>query len=58
MCWDGFAKLDSSIFVLPSVSTLIPKGKFTVAFCETCLYLESSVKQIKIDYSKCVHSLS
>ncbi|KAK8796799.1 hypothetical protein WA588_000925, partial [Blastocystis sp. NMH] len=41
----------SSIFVLPNVSMLIPKGKFTVAFCETCLYLESSVKQIKIDYS-------
>lgn len=35
---------------------LIPKGKFTVAFCETCLYLESSVKQIKIDYSKYVCS--
>lgn len=32
---------------------LIPKGRFTVAFCETCLYLESSVKQIKIEYSKC-----
>ena len=48
--WRSF--LDSAFFVIPNVSAMVPKGKYTIAFCNKCFYLDSSAKQIRIDYSK------
>ena len=38
--------------MIPNVSAMVPKGKYTVAFCNTCFYLDSTSKQIRVDYNK------
>ena len=48
--WRSF--VDSAFFVMPNVSVMVPKGKYTVAFCDKCLYLDSTSKQMRVDYNK------
>ena len=36
---------------MTNVSAMVPKGKFSIAFCDTCFYLDASSRQIRIDYS-------
>lgn len=44
--------VDDAFFVMTNISAMVPKGKFSIAFCDTCFYLDSSSRQIRIDYSK------
>ncbi|KAK8801326.1 hypothetical protein WA171_004472 [Blastocystis sp. BT1] len=40
-----------AFFVLPSITGMVPKGKYLVAFCDSCFYLDSPSRQIKIEYN-------
>ena len=44
--------VDIAFFVLPSITGMVPKGKYLVAFCDSCFYLDSPSRQIKIEYNK------
>ena len=44
--------VDTPFFTLPNISVAIPKGKYTIAFCDDCFYLDSTSKQLRIDYTK------
>lgn len=48
----------AAFFVLENVSAMLPKGRFSVAFCETCFYLDSLSRQVRIDYSNILSILS
>lgn len=51
-CLRPWLMVDDAFFVMTNVSAMVPKGKFSIAFCDTCFYLDASSRQIRIDYSK------